>query len=434
MYGTAYAGDHEWSRAEGHLRRAMERDPHLLDARLELAEVFLEQAQLPAAREQLEQAVALVPRSASALARSGELLLLMQQPAEGLARIEKALEIDRSEALDALGLPVGDRLMQTDGSERGATLPSLCREAAKGLEANPAFGPARDVALAALYARAGDEDAALGAYRRIGSRRSILSPSANLHARAMKAMHQHRYDDAETLLLGWLATHPRDRMARYDLILVRRQISMTQIARLIAVAPDSYHLLQLLGQFYVSLTMADGAAGGEEEDDKAIAEYLAVAAARPNLPDVHFWLGHLYWKHGDADHALPELTRELEISPGHPEANGELGAILVAQGHVAEAIPHLESAIRSMPDLWPAYLQLGRAYAVEKNYARAEEMLNRALAHDRDGSMHYQLGLVFRAEGKSAQAAQVFAQVKAIQNEKMTAHSSDDAANHGAKR
>jgi tetratricopeptide (TPR) repeat protein len=124
----------------------------------------------------------------------------------------------------------------------------------------------------------------------------------------------------------------------------------------------------------------------------------------------------------------------LELDPGHPEANGELGAILVAQGRATEAIPHLQLAIRGMPDLWPAYLQLGRAYAIEKNYARAEEMLKRALAHDHDGSAHFQLGLVLRAEGKTVQAAQVFAQVKAIKNEKMAASSAGDAANQGAKQ
>jgi tetratricopeptide (TPR) repeat protein len=247
-------------------------------------------------------------------------------------------------------------------------------------------------------------------------------------------MHQHHYDDAETLLLSWLGTHPRDRMARYDLALVRHQISMALVARMIEVAPDSYHVHQMLGQLYVGLTMANEASDGLQEDDKAIAEYLAVAAARPDLPGVHFWLGHLYWKHGDVDHALPELTRELELDPGNPEANGELGAVLVAQGRATEAIPHLQSAIRIMPDLWPAYLQLGRAYAAEKNYIRAEEMLKRALAHDRDGSTHYHLALVLRAEGKTAQAAQVFAQVKAIKSERMAAPSADNTGNQGAKQ
>jgi tetratricopeptide (TPR) repeat protein len=199
---------------------------------------------------------------------------------------------------------------------------------------------------------------------------------------------------------------------------------VTQIARLLAVAPDSYHVHQLLGQLYAS----------REEDDKALAEYLAVAAARPDLPGIHFWIGHLYWKHGDADHGFAELTRELQLDPGHPEANGELGAVLVAQERAAEAIPHLESAIRSKPDLWPAYAQLGRAYAMQKDYLRAEQVLRRALAHDQDASTHYQLALVLRAEGKTAQAAQVFAKVRAIKNEKMSAPLGEDASGQGAKQ
>jgi len=209
---------------------------------------------------------------------------------------------------------------------------------------------------------------------------------------------------------------------------------MAQVARMIEVAPDSYHVHQMLGQLYAGLTMANEAYGGLEEDDKAIAEYLAVAAARPNLPGVHFWLGHLYWKHGDADHALPELTRELELDPGHPEANGELGAILVAQGRATEAIPHLQLAIRGMPiSGLPICNWAGRMQS-KRNYARAEEMLKRALAHDHDGSAHFQLGLVLRAEGKTVQAAQVFAQVKAIKNERMAASSAADAGNQGVKQ
>jgi tetratricopeptide (TPR) repeat protein len=372
----------------------------------------------------LEQAVALAPRSASALALSGELLLLMQQQAEGLSRIDKAIEIDPSEALDALRLPMEDRFDQTDRSGEDAKLSPLCREAAETLEADPTSSPARDVALAALYALAGDEDAALRAYRLIGPAHSSLSPSANLFTQAMTAIHEHSYDNAEPLLLRWLAAHPADRTARYDLVLVRSQIAKSQVRRLLTVAPDSYHVHQLLGQLYVS----------REEDDKALTEYLAVASARPDLPGVHFWLGHLYWKHGDADHGFAELTRELELSPGQPEANAELGTVLMAEDRAGEAIPHLESAIRSKPDLWPAYSQLGRAYAIEKNNTRAEEVLKRALAHDPDGSTHYQLGLVLRAEGKAAQAAQVFAQVRAIKSEKMAAPSTDDAANQGAKQ
>ncbi len=421
IYASTYAAEHDWTKAEGHLRRAIRRDPHSVDAHLDLAEVFLDQAQLPAAIEQLEQAGALAPDSVTVLARSGEVLILSGQLPEGLSRVEQAIKFDESEALDALGLPV-EGPFSADGAS--SELLALCHAAQEKLEAMQSSSVARDVALAALYARSGDGDAAARVYQRLARTPQIAKQTKSDLAQAMDAMHQHRDEAAEAALLRWLALHPGDLSARYELVVVRRQISMAQIARLLAVAPDSYHVHQLLGQLYVD----------REEDEKALAEYLAVAAARPNLPDVHFWLGHLYWKHGDADHAFAELTRQLEIDPGHPEANGEMGAVLVAKDRTAEAIPHLELAIRSKPDLWPAYQQLGQAYATQKNYARAEEILKRDLAHDHDGGAHYQLAQVLRAEGKTAEAAKLFAQVRAIKTERSAATSTDDHADDGAKQ
>lgn len=421
IYGSIYFAQRDWTKAEGHLQRALQRDPHSVDAHLELADVFLAQGRIPAVEEQLDQASALMPRSAAVLARSGELLIIEGQQEKGLSRIQQALDADRFEALDALGLPVDDGV---DHGETEAALLPICREAVARLEAAPTPSPAKDTALASLYARLGDGDAAQRSYLRLAALPQGARPAATSLAQAIQFIHQHHYYDAEAALLGWLTTHPGDLSARYDLLRSRRQIAMAQIAHLLAIAPDSYHVHQLLGQLYTD----------REEDNKALAEYQAVAAARPDLPDIHFWLGHLYWKHGDADHAFAELTRQLELDPEHPEANGELGAVLVAEDRSAEAIPHLESAIRGKPDLWPAYQQLGRAYAAQKNYTRAEEVLKRGLAHDHDGSAHYQLGLVLRAEGKTVQAAQAFAQVKTIKNERMAASTTADDEIQGAKQ
>jgi len=421
IYASTYAADHDWTKAEGHLRRAIRRDPNSVDAHLDLAEVFLNQAKLPAAIEQLERARVLSPKSATTLAKSGELLILSGQLPEGLSRVEQAIKSDESEALDALGLPVEGPVFADAASSE---LLALCHAAEEKLEAMQSSSIARDVALAALYTRSGDDAAAARVYQRVARTPQIAKQTKSDLAQAMDAMHQHRNEAAEAALLRWLALHPGDLSARYELVVVRRRISMAQIALLLAVAPDSYHVHQLLGQLYVD----------RDEDEKALAEYLAVAAARPNLPDVHFWLGHLYWKHGDADHAFAELTRQLELDPGHPEANGELGAVLVAKDRTAEAIPHLELAIRSKPDLWPAYQQLGQAYATQKNYARAEEILKRVLAHDPDGGAHYQLAQVLRAEGKTAEATKLFAQVRAIKTERSAATSADDHADDGAKQ
>jgi uncharacterized protein HemY len=79
---------------------------------------------------------------------------------------------------------------------------------------------------------------------------------------------------------------------------------------------------------------------------------------------------------------------------------------------------------------------LGKAYAAEKNYSRAEGMLEHSVLHDHDGSAYYQLGLVLREEGKTAEAAAAFAQVQAIKKEQMAATSArgdDGGANEAAR-
>ena len=45
IYASAYTAERDWTKAEGHLRRAIVRDPHSVDAHLELAEVFLNEAE-----------------------------------------------------------------------------------------------------------------------------------------------------------------------------------------------------------------------------------------------------------------------------------------------------------------------------------------------------------------------------------------------------
>jgi tetratricopeptide (TPR) repeat protein len=426
IYGTTYAGEHEWTKAEAHLRRAIERDPHLIDARLELAQVFLQQANLHDAQSQLDQALVLDPNSASALALSGEVLILLQKQQAGISRIEEAVAHNQSEALDTLGLPA-ERQIST--SEASPELAALCSQATENLELGQPSDRLSAVAFAALDALSGNNDAARRAYLQINLTAQRVNGPTSSSAEATQAFRQHRYEDAERALLRWITSHPNNLVMRYRLIQVRRQISNAQINRLFAVAPDSYHIHQLLGQLYASLTMANESSDGLKEDDKAIAEYRAVVAEKPDLAGPHFWLGHLYWKHGDAEHAYTELTRELELDPQNAEADAELGAILVAQGRNSQAIPHLESAIRIMPELWPAYLDLGNAYAAEENYPRAEQLLKRSVAHDRDGSAHYQLGLVLRAEGKTAQAAEAFAQVHAIKKEQMAAPSAGEDEN-----
>jgi len=128
IYADTYAAQRDWTKAEGHLRRAIERDSTSIEARLELANVFFSQARFQDAKQELEQASALAPRSALVLARSGLVNILLGQSQDGLGRIAKAIEFNRSEALDALGLPPDEGIAAIADAETALATP--CRQAA----------------------------------------------------------------------------------------------------------------------------------------------------------------------------------------------------------------------------------------------------------------------------------------------------------------
>jgi uncharacterized protein HemY len=71
---------------------------------------------------------------------------------------------------------------------------------------------------------------------------------------------------------------------------------------------------------------------------------------------------------------------------------------------------------------------------MQKDYVRAEEVLRRGLAHDDNAATHYLLGRVLREEGKTVEARQMFAKVRAIKNEKLATPPGDDHADDGAKQ
>jgi tetratricopeptide (TPR) repeat protein len=414
IYAYLYADEHDWSKAEGHLTRALQRDPSSVEARIELADVLLSQAKLGAAEQQLDAAAKLAPKRAGVLARTGELFLLKQEIPQGVASIEAALQANQPEALNALGLPIEDEQEQT---RQSSSMAPLCKQASEQMPTGASASSAHYAALAALDACVGDVDHAMREFQLIPQARAEPGAASNVHTLAREAIFTHHSDGAEESLERWLDLHSGDHEAQFELITVRKHLAIVLIDRLLAASPDSYHLHQLLGQLDMD----------REEDEKALAEYSALATERPDMPGVHYWLGHLDWKHGKADEAKKEFAHELELDPDNADAQEELGAVLVSDAQIEEAILHLKAAIQSNPNLWAAYLQLGKAYYDQKNYALAETAVRKALPHDPDGSALYQLAQILRAEGKSDEARQAFSRVREIKQEQLTLFVAADA-------
>lgn len=395
VYGDIYRDQQSWEKARAHYYRALELDTHWQGAHFGLAEVALHREKLDDAAQEYRRELQTNPSSAASLARLGEIQLLKGKPAEALALFSSAIHLAPAQSSNALGLPRAYPATRESLSE--AALDQL-RQCLPALEDAPA-SPARDLALSVIYLSFGKdkEDAFLAhwnAYRAIIHR----SSSSSLYERGIDNYYYQDFGAAEADLYKWLKIHPDDLQAHYLLARIYRNLSQVTLEKLLTIAPDSYSAHQFLAENYQNA----------DKNEQALNEYRIVAQMAPNLPGLHFLMGHLLLKMERLDEAKSELALELRAHPDHAEANAEMGTILLTQLQQEQAIPYLAKAVQLNPNLWTTYRQLGKAFYQQKDYKKAETALLQAIQHDPDGLAHYQLGMVYRDLGQNEGAREQF--------------------------
>ncbi len=81
-------------------------------------------------------------------------------------------------------------------------------------------------------------------------------------------------------------------------------------------------------------------------------------------------------------------------------------------GKAPDAITKLSALVRQRPEYWPAHLQLGRAYTMQRNYAKAEVEFKRVIQlNPGNEAAYYYLGYTELEQQHSDQARAAFAQL-----------------------
>ena len=145
----------------------------------------------------------------------------------------------------------------------------------------------------------------------------------------------------------------------------------------------------------------------EESNDEegAIAEYRAVLKRKPELQNIHFAIGTLYWKDQHFDQARPELQQELQANPNHPQALYELGDMAALGGDAQSAERYFLKSLKIDPNMVEAHLALEKIYTQSGRYEMSLEHLRRALQLDSsDPTVDYRLSLVYRMLGRKQDA------------------------------
>lgn len=151
--------------------------------------------------------------------------------------------------------------------------------------------------------------------------------------------------------------------------------------------------------------------------DQARAAFDTLLAQYPNDPNIHYAFG-VYMLPQDADVAMTEFKRELEISPNHYAAMTQMAFEYMKRDQFNEALPLAEKAVQLAPKLYAARNVLGRVLLelgqVERSIKELEEGVKIAPSSP---EMHFALARAYTRAGRKEDAARERETFKKLQDE-----------------
>ncbi|MGH9396702.1 MAG: tetratricopeptide repeat protein [Terriglobia bacterium] len=426
--GENYAQSGYPSAALVHLQNAIAASPHRPGLHVELGEVYLQAGNLDLAMKQFNAELEINPHDLRALTRRGEAELIQGHLNLALSHLAQALTVDPARVLVILGLRAGGvdesqanqlppglatRLTGLDSqlggsdtqtaqlarafiaAQQGHPLKSNALDAFSGGPSRTLPGACNSDSLKQWLARDQLNAVAICVGK---SERLELSPA--LRIEVARALFIAGRSERAVDIMRALPSDPQAVPgAFYWRARCYKKLAVVAYIKLFQTAPNSYRAHELLGNI-------DSA---REQDAQAIGEYKKALAENPALPNLHYEIGHLYWKVFKVEDARSELESELRLNPRHVGALLDMGSIDLYEHQPAKALSYLMRAASLDPANNNAHEFLGIAYLQLGKYAQAEAELRKASPSDRDGKVHYQLGKTYQALGEKEKAKQEFA-------------------------
>ncbi|HMD86866.1 MAG TPA: tetratricopeptide repeat protein [Terriglobia bacterium] len=408
IQGVIKAQEGDFASAEANFRKAIELAPHLEGAYLNLGRLYQEHiSRDPGAREKAlgvyAELLRFAPDHLEANYQSAVLLMQKRLYGESLQRLAKlpAEAQDHSQALslrcaDYAGLGQGDKaelaadklLRSSDLAEADVTsiLPilasrqgtSLALKLLRGLEARQLASFDSLHSLGLLSRSAG----------RLGEARQALEAAAQLQPNSVPALLDlaRVADDQKdyTGALGYLA-HARELDPNngsihffWGIVCIEQDLAQEayqSLKKAVALDPQNAYYNYAMGV----VTMQ------REDANEAIPYLKTYCELKPHDPRGRLALGAAYFNSHDDESAQKVLSAIAHDPQTAVGANFYLGRIDNREGRYPEALRHLKLALQARPDYADAYAELGLVYLKQREYAPAEEALEKALKLRPDG-------------------------------------------------
>jgi tetratricopeptide (TPR) repeat protein len=438
LLGESYSASSEWPSAVLRFQNAVAAGAGTSGVHLELGELLLRQGKLKRAAEEFAKELKLFPENLRALVRRGEVRFIYGDLDGALQDWTSALETDEPRTEAILGIRetgFGDAAFEQLPEELRKTIEQFSSALQRRNTA------AAHLALAFLAAQRGDISMAA---EQAAEARSKVSPALETgpcnETEVRKLLSEERFSEAKTCAFRVLKStsgldfrmqvaralfETGDYQASLDVLsklppTVRgspeasywrargyEKLATAAYLRLYRADADSYRVHQLMGDL----------AAARNDDAKAIEEYQAAITLKPTLPNLHYSLGHVFWKDLKVPEARADFEAELKINPRHPGALNEIGDTYLLEHLAEKAMPYLTEAVAMEPHNPDFHRDLGTAYSDLHDYEKAAKEFQLALPGDHDGVVHYKLARVYQAMGQKEKATQEFALSTALNEE-----------------
>jgi tetratricopeptide (TPR) repeat protein len=438
LQGVLKAQQGDFASAEASFHRAIELEPRLEGAYLNLGRLY--QEQIPKDSGARDKALSVyaallrfAPDHVEANYQSAVLLMQKRLYAASLHRLAMlpAEAQNHSQALsvqcaDYAGLGQGDKadrvadqiLHHAELAEADVTsiLPiltsrkdtSLALKLLQGLAARQlaSFDSLRSLGL--LYKSAG----------RLAEARQALEAAAQLQPNSVPnllELARIAYDQKDyTGALGYLA-HARDLEPKnaaihflWGMVCVEKNLTeeaYQALKKAVSLDPNNAYYNYALG----------AVASQREDASESIPYFRKYCELKPRDPRGRLALGSAYFNSYDmekAEKVLATVVNDPETAAG---AHYYLGRIANRKGDYADAIRQLQMALKVYPDYADAYAELGLVHLKQKEYPQAEEALQKALKLSPDSyTANLNLMILYQRTGsaRADEQAKRFEQVK----------------------
>jgi len=148
--------------------------------------------------------------------------------------------------------------------------------------------------------------------------------------------------------------------------------------------PNNLEAHKLLGRIYLrSLGDVQSGSGSDNVLKLAIEQYEEIIKLEPDSVDDHLLLGRLYRLNNDLQKAEAEFKTAVKLQPDSEEAVTTLAVLYSEEGDNSRAVQVL-SAVPDATRSAKLYSTLGYTYEQQKDYKKAIEAYQKAIALDRD--------------------------------------------------